>query len=78
MNRQEAINALREGKKITHTYFDKHEYFFMECINPIRNPFKVQYVFEDGVTQSEKEFWDLRKDSFWDDGWEIFDDRKNN
>lgn len=72
MNRHEAKLALSEGKKITHAYFSKGEYVYLECINPNTIPVKYECVFEDGTTQEEREFWELRKGSQWDNGWEIF------
>ena len=66
MNKEEAKQALKEGKKITHEYFEKHEFV-------MKHPTISGYiVFEDGVAQSESNFWNLRKDNYWDKGWELF------
>jgi hypothetical protein len=72
MNKHEAKLALSEGKKVTHDYFSKDEYVYLECVNPNTRPIKYECIFEDGVRQEEGEFWQLRKESHWDNGWEIF------
>lgn len=72
MNIHEAKLALSEGKKVTHNYFLDGEFVYLECVNPNTMPVKYEMVFEDGNTQEEGEFWELRKGSQWDNGWEIF------
>ena len=72
MNRDEAKQALSEGKKITHDFFQNDEYVYLECVNPNTRPIKYECVFEDGVTQDEDEFWLIRSDDNWNEGWEIF------
>lgn len=71
MNRLEAKQALSEGKKITHSYFEPGEFVYLECMNPNTRPVIYNCVFEDGATQEENEFWELRKGSQYDNGWEI-------
>ena len=73
MTKEEVKLALSEGKKITHDYFQAGEYVYLECVNPNTRPIKYECVFEDGVRQSEEEFWALRQDECWNKGWYIFE-----
>jgi hypothetical protein len=61
MTIEEAKQALREGKKITHRYFSSDEWVEM------RNGYIKS---EDGVTHHE--FWSLRTAEGWQTDWEIF------
>lgn len=62
MTKEEAKQALREGKKLTHRYFSDNEYIYA----------KGNIIFsEDGVNHGF-DFWNLRPDEWWNDGWEIF------
>ena len=67
MNKQEAILAMGEGKKITYKYFSPNECMSMK---------DGMMVLEDGVipgiTCTPEEFWKYRTDSRWDDGYELF------
>ena len=63
MTREEARHAMREGKKVTHTYFSSEEWVTMD---------NGLILFEDGVRCSSYEFWRWREDSIFDDGWEFF------
>jgi hypothetical protein len=64
MNKIEAIQALSEGKKLTHHLFGDDEFVMMSEENGT-------YKFEDGVKQFEEEFWKIRKDASWLTDWEI-------
>lgn len=64
MTKQEAIQAMKSGKKVTHRYFTPDEYLFMNIEN--------EYTFEDGVSCSAQEFWKNRTAEYWETDWEIF------
>jgi hypothetical protein len=63
MTKEEAIKAMREGKKVTHTYFGSKEWMTMQG-NIV--------VFEDGVTMWESEFWELRQGIGFENGYSLF------
>lgn len=67
MNKQEAILAMGEGKKITYKYFSPNECMSMK---------DGMMVLEDGVipgvTCTPEEFWKYRTDAKWDDGYKLF------
>lgn len=67
MNKQEAILAMKEGKKVRCKNFFSNEYMSMK---------DGMMVLEDGVipgvTCTPEEFWKYRTDSRWDDGYELF------
>ncbi len=65
MNKQEAIQAIREGKKVAHRYFDAHEY-----VKQGAN--EHEYVLEGGVRLSSKEFWQHRSIPEFEKDWSIF------
>lgn len=65
MTKGEAIQAMREGKRVTHKYFAKGEWATMKDEN---------IVLEDGVVCSQYEFWMFRDAAYFHDGWEIYKD----
>ena len=68
MNKQEAILAMKEGKKVRYKNFLPNEYMSMK---------DGMMVLEDGVihgvTCTPEEFWKYRTDPRWDDGYEVFE-----
>jgi len=66
MNKQQAIDAMRRGHKVTHRFFGDKEWLKM------RSDFV--YEFEDGFTCSASEFWKYRIEATWNEDWEIFDE----
>ena len=70
MNKQEAILAMKEGKKIRYKNFSSDE-----RMSQLPNG---DYLLEDGVipgvTCTPEEFWKWRTDSHWDDGYELFNE----
>ena len=68
MNKQEAILAMKEGKKVRYKNFSSDE-----RMSQLPNG---DYLLEDGVipavTCTPEEFWKYRTDSHWDDGYELF------
>ncbi len=65
MNKQEAIHAMQEGKKVTHRRFMPSE-----CMTMLMG----MIVLEDGVICPPKEFWQWRTDPVWNDGYELFNE----
>jgi len=64
MTKAEALEALEDGKKITHRLFDPDEWMTMDF---------GLIVFEDGVNCTEKEFFNrFRQGAQWEDGYSIF------
>lgn len=65
MNKQEAIDAMLLGLKVTHRYMSDDEYVTSD-------PDGLVYTFEDGVSQKAAEFWSFRPQPQWDTDWELF------
>lgn len=65
MNKQEAILAMQEGKKVTHRYFSTNEWVTMK---------DGMIVIEDGVYCPPEVFWQWRTDPVWNDGYELFNE----
>lgn len=63
MNKQEAIQAMEEGKAVTHRLFTDEEW--MKKLN------RTTYEFEDGVLCPVSEFWAFRSIDEWEEGWDI-------
>ena len=63
MDREEAIQALKEGKTLTHHTFTKEE--------TVKGIGKGYYEFEDGRICPNYKFWNYRQDKAFDDGWVI-------
>lgn len=66
MTKEEAIEAMRHGDKVTHKYFTSDEYMF------IPDPRYNIYEFEDGVKMSGIEFWEIRDKLTFQNGWSLF------
>ncbi len=64
MTRQEAIQAMIDGKRVTHRHFTSDEWI---TINK-----QGKFQFEDGVECSASEFWSHRTSEDWNTDWEIF------
>ena len=65
MNKQEAILAMQEGKKVTHRYFTPNEWMTMK---------DGVIVLEDGVICPPDDFWQWRTDRGWNDEYELFNE----
>jgi len=63
MTKIEAIMAMEKGKKVTHEYFSPNEWMTIGGRG---------YVFEDGCTCEENEFWRLRTGGGWECGWKLY------
>ena len=69
MNKQEAIQAMQQGKRVTHRDFDPNEWMTMK---------DGMMILEDDVIFPAprllpEEFWKWRTDPRWDDGYEVFE-----
>lgn len=64
MTKEEAIQAMQEGKKVTHQYFSDNEWMTMEG---------NRIVLEDGVSCWSHEFWADRNGLGWSDGYSLFE-----
>jgi len=63
MTKEEAIEAMKSGKNITHIYFTDNEYMTMTG-NKI--------IFEDDASCWAHEFWATRNGIGWNDGYSIY------
>ena len=68
MNREEAKQALKDGERLTHTYFSDDEWVQSGI---------GRYEFEDGCQCSYQEFWSYRNDKGFDEGWSIIKGEDN-
>jgi len=67
MTQEEAVQAMREGKKVTHTYFFPNEWATIQ---------DERVVLEDDSSCSISEFYRWRTDPFWLTGWSIYKETK--
>ncbi len=67
LTKEQAIAAMRSGKKVTHRHFDSNEWMTM-----IGNAIRL----EDGVTCTQEEFWNWRKDESWNTDYYIVNETK--
>jgi hypothetical protein len=63
MNKVEAIQAMKEGKKVTYKYFSPNEWMTMK---------DGMVVLEDGVKCPPEEFWRYRTNFWWDNGYSLY------
>lgn len=66
MTKEEAIELMKKGVKMTHDFFTPTEW-----VSIGKNG---KYVFEDGVECNHDEFWQYRQNEYWKDGWIVFKD----
>jgi hypothetical protein len=64
MTKQEAIEAMKAGAKLTHRSFMQHEWITMEG--------NLTIVTEEGYAVSAVEFWKYRTYENFNDGWFIW------
>ena len=69
MTKQEAIEAMQKGEKVTHRFFDIEEWITM-----IGN----RIFTEEGYSASPVTFWGDRCSIQWESDWEIFQPNKPN
>lgn len=65
MDKKEAIQAMQEGKKVTHRCFMPNEWMTMRM---------GMVVLEDGVVCTPQEFWQWRTVPVWDNGYKLFNE----
>ena len=65
MNKQEAIEQMKKGIKITHEWFSKDEWVTMNS--------RGEIVLEDGFICSPNEFWQWRTSGTWNNGYSLFE-----
>lgn len=65
MNKDDAIRAMYDGKRVTHRWFSSHEWMTIDAK-------KKKFKFEDGYSVSFDAFWILRDDFSWQDGWKLY------
>jgi hypothetical protein len=63
MSKNEAIQEMQKGNKVTHRYFSPNEWMTMQ---------NGKIVLEDGVRCDPPEFWRWRTQDSWNDGYELF------
>ena len=63
MTKDEAIQAMKEGKKVTHRYFSSNEFITIDG---------VRYVDENGYKLLPYEFRIYRTETAWDNDWSIY------
>ncbi len=68
MNNVQAKSQIEKGKKVSHMYFEPHEW-----VMGLPNG---EYQFEDGVTISPTDFWRTRSDEFWIEDWGLWEQPK--
>lgn len=68
LSKEEAIEAMRQGKKVTHRYFDSTEWATL-----VGN----RIVFEDGVEMWLGDFLADRQKKEWDTDWFLFTEQKS-
>jgi len=66
MTRYEAAQALKAGKKLSHTYFSPDEW--------VKGNGDGKYILEDDVVCTAAEFWKWRQQEFFNDGWKLFEE----
>ena len=67
MNKQQAINEMIEGAKVTHRYFSDDEWMTIQ---------DGRILLEDGVRCSIQEFFSTRNTSDWDEDYTIVTERE--
>ena len=65
MNKQEAILAMQEGKKVVHRYFTPNKWMAI---------MDGMIVLEKGFVDRTEDFWRWRTDPVWNDGYELFNE----
>ena len=70
MTKEQAIQAMRDGQKVTHRYFTPDEWMMIDKKAPI-----VKYIFEDGNTISSTMFWSDHSNPCFDIDWSVFKER---
>lgn len=70
MTKQEAIAAMKEGKKVKHRFFSRGEWVEMNGSKSATGDDLIST--EEGYSISQFTFWQDRNLPQWEDGWSIF------
>lgn len=65
MTKEEAIQAMKNGRKVRHCYFSKEEWMTMNSDGMV--------VLEDGVICTLEDIYRWRTSKNWEDGYEVID-----
>lgn len=68
MSKDEALVALKQGKKITHVFFTSDEWMMQRLDG--------RYEFEDGNICDPTDFWTYRRHESWNKNWNLFLDKQ--
>lgn len=64
LTKEQAIEAMQEGKKVTHQYFSPDEWVTLTSDG--------LFQFEDKVVCTPEMFWQDRSGNNWETGWSLF------
>jgi len=67
MTKNEAIEAMHKGEKVTHRYFSDEEFVYMKGHD------RRTVWTEDGAHIAASIFWDDRAGDAWETDWSLFD-----
>jgi hypothetical protein len=70
MTKEEAIQAMKKGKRITHRYFTPNEW-----MTSSKNGREIR--FEGGEKMFSGEFWHFRQGKEWEDGYSLHSSEQN-
>lgn len=65
MTKEEAIQAMKEGKKVTHRYFSENEWILYDYDT-------LKILTEEGYRHNPIEFWSFRQGPEWEQDWELW------
>jgi|GEM_PF-525288 len=69
MNKEEALQFMKDGSKISHEYFQSHKW---------KTILDGEILLEDGVKCSVEEFFAFRTSSYWEEGYFFFLEKDQN
>ncbi len=72
MNKQEILNALKEGHTVKHVSFSDNETMKLH-----EGGIEGYFKFEDGYICTPYIFWQYRQGKEWDEGWDIVTDEND-
>jgi hypothetical protein len=64
MTKEEAIQAMKDGKRVAHSHFTKKEWMKLELDSS-------NYEFEDGIICEREAFWVTRDCPSWEYNWRV-------
>ncbi len=68
LTKAEAIQALKEGKKLTHRYFSSHEWIRQEGL---------MMIMEDGASIDVDTFWKDRNFEGFNTDWSVLEEKQS-